>query len=343
MRLAGTGATLAAALLGGCATPSITGNPAVEVLALAETAPVGTTNQDAADDPAIWRSAADPAASLIVATDKKAGLHVYDLSGAEKSFLAAPGLNNVDLVELADGTVLVAASDRSDLARAQVFLARLDPADGRLEALERVAIGAGEGYGICLGDTASDGTIELFSPVKQGTVYRTALRRGADGRWDARTSALFTLPSQPEGCVYDPRTRRLYVGEEAVGVWMFDREDGSKRLVAPVDNGQLVADVEGLALAPEGADGGWLIVSSQGDNAYARYRLPDFAPAGRFRIAAGSIDAAEETDGIALDTRDFGPRFGGGLFIAQDGANVPSSQNFKLVSWQDILTALDGR
>ena len=40
-------------------------------------------------------------------------------------------------------------------------------------------------------------------------------------------------------------------------------------------------------LAPEGADGGYLIASSQGDNAFALYRLPNMAPSGHFRIARG--------------------------------------------------------
>ena len=54
--------------------------PAAVVHATGETEAVATTNADAADDPAIWRNPADPAASLIVGTDKKAGLHVYDLT-----------------------------------------------------------------------------------------------------------------------------------------------------------------------------------------------------------------------------------------------------------------------
>lgn len=347
MRRAIIAAPFAALLLNGCATSTSTGAPAVEVTARVETAPVGTTDQDAADDPAIWRNAADPGASLIVATDKKAGLHVYDLAGREMSFLAAPGLNNVDLVELADGTVLVFASDRADLIRAHAYLARLDTASGRLEPLGRVEIGAGEGYGICLGDSDSNsnsdraGTIEVFSPVKQGTVYRTLLSRGSDGKWRGTSSTAFAVPTQPEGCVYDTRTGKLYVGEERAGIWVYDRKAGNARLVAPVDNRQLVADVEGLALAPEGEDGGWLVVSSQGDNAYARYSLPDMMPSGRFRIVAGQIDATEETDGIALDKRDFGAQFPHGLFIAQDGNDVPISQNFKLVSWHDVMVALD--
>ena len=84
-----------------CATVPKSGDPTVPVFAVAETVPVMTENEDAADDPAIWRNAASPADSLIVATDKKAGLYVYGLDGQEKSFSPHPALNNVDLVDMA--------------------------------------------------------------------------------------------------------------------------------------------------------------------------------------------------------------------------------------------------
>src|SRR3546814_8619832 len=46
------------------------------ISARVETVPVKSPG-DAADDPAIWANPDDPAASLIVATDKKAGLYLY--------------------------------------------------------------------------------------------------------------------------------------------------------------------------------------------------------------------------------------------------------------------------
>ncbi|PKN04155.1 MAG: hypothetical protein CVU74_08335, partial [Deltaproteobacteria bacterium HGW-Deltaproteobacteria-9] len=110
---------------------------------------------------------------------------------------------------------------------------------------------------------------------------------------------------------------------------------GDKRMVAPIDNKLLVADLEGLAIAPEGDNGGYLVASSQGDNAYAVFRLPDMTPVGRFRIAAGTFGSTEETDGIELDNRDFGPDFPGGIFIAQDGVNPPAAQNFKYARWDE--------
>jgi 3-phytase len=81
-------------------------------------------------------------------------------------------------------------------------------------------------------------------------------------------------------------------------------------------------------------------VSSQGDNAYALYRLPGMEPAGRFRIAAGRFGATSETDGVALMGGSFGPDYPAGLFVAQDGDNAPNAQNFKLVSWADVLRAV---
>lgn len=332
-------AAMLALTVGGCATTPVTGDPAVPVYATAETEPVGTSNEDAADDPAIWRNPADPSKSLIVGTDKKAGLHVYDLQGRDLGFLGGGLYNNVDLAELPDGRVLVVASDRTDSATAHLLVATLDTDTAQLARLARIEVGSGEGYGVCMGERAADGTVDVFSAPKSGVIYRTRLTAG---RAEATgvTTILATVPSQPEGCVFDPRTGTLYIGEEAAGIWAIDMDSGDKRLVASVDNAMLVADVEGLALAAEGANGGYLVASSQGDNAYAVFTLPDMQPLGRFRIAQGTLGSVEETDGIALDPRSFGPDYPEGLFIAQDGINPPAAQNFKLVSWGAILEAL---
>lgn len=107
-------------------------------------------------------------------------------------------------------------------------------------------------------------------------------------------------------------------------------------------HGVTVPDVEGLALAPEGEDGGYLVASSQGDNAYAVYQLPTMEPVVRFRIAAGAFGSVEETDGIELDPRSFGPNVPDGLLIAQDGVNPPNAQNFKLVRWDLSLAQIEG-
>ncbi len=337
---------LAMAGLASCEQPAPTAVAAhtLSVMATAETEPVGTAREDAADDPAIWRNAADPAASLIVATDKKAGLHVYGLGGKSLAFDPAGRLNNVDLIDLGARGILVAASDRNDEANARIQLYRLDPAGPRLIKLGAVSGGKGEAYGICLAPGAN-GTVHAFSVLKEGLIEQIAL--SFDGKSvTGKTVRSLRVPSQPEGCVVDTRTNTLFIGEEKAGIWQFDsRGEGPSegKLVAKADGKSLVADVEGLALSPEGADAGWLIASSQGDNSFTIYRLPDMALAGRFKISKGQFGSVEETDGIALTLGDFGPAFPGGLFVAQDGENQPSAQNFKLVPWSTITGAVKPR
>lgn len=340
-------APVLALLAGGCATAEepvevriARSAPAATVQARGETEPVGTANADAADDPAIWRNAADPAASLIVGTDKKAGLYVYGLDGRVRDFNDAGRVNNVDLRDMGAAGIIVVASDRNDVAKAGLAVFRLDPATAKLTRLGAVAAGAGEAYGVCLSRRGD--ALDAFMVVKDGTINQVSLDLSA-GAVSGRIVRTMKLGTQSEGCAVDERTGRLYVAEEDVGLWRFDAAASGSTApvkVAPVDGRYLVADAEGVAIAPVGERGGYVIVSSQGDNAYALYRIEDDSYVGRFRIAAGAVGATEETDGIDLVTGDFGPAYPGGLFVAQDGFNAAGAQNFKLVAWDDVRKAL---
>lgn len=318
------------------------------VVATAETDPVDTT-ADAADDPAIWRNAGDPSKSLVIGTDKKAGIHVYSLAGKRLSFTPAARLNNVDLRDLgakSGGRVIAAASDRADAATAHVSLFTLDTAAAKLVPLGRFPVGAGEAYGMCLWTRASDHALFGFVVLKDGRIDQVAIDvSGAAPK--VTTVRSMKLGTQSEGCVVDDRTGQLYVAEEDVGLWRFDADPsapGTATPIAKVDGKTLVADAEGLALAPAGRSGGYLVVSSQGDNAYTLYRLPSATYAGRFRIGAsegeGAIDGTSDTDGIDLMLGDFGPAYPRGLLVAQDGDNAPATQNFKYVSWDAVRKVL---
>lgn len=320
--------------------------PAATVQARGETTPVGTLNADAADDPAIWQNTVNPSQSLIVGTDKKAGLYLYSLDGKVLNFINAGSVNNVDIrdkVTFADGRkgVLVVASDRNDIAHAKLALFELDPTGKKLMSLGSVAAGDGEAYGICLSQTAD--ALYGFSVLKDGTIHQIELNlsgRSPSGRI-VRT---MKLTSQSEGCVVDNGARKIYVAEEDVGLWQFDASPSGNTaptMVGRADNKSLVQDAEGVALADEGNGKGYIIVSSQGDNAYTVYNRIGGAFVGRFRIAQGQFGATEETDGIELSVGDFGPNYPGGLFVAQDGVNPVGAQNFKLVAWAEIKRALN--
>src|SRR5699024_9255977 len=90
--------------------------PVAVVTPLVETPPVKNAG-DAADDPAIWANPKDPAASLVIGTDKKAGMYVYDMQGLVTDFRPDGNMNNTDLREGFDlggkDSILVTASDRS--------------------------------------------------------------------------------------------------------------------------------------------------------------------------------------------------------------------------------------
>ena len=345
-------AIVAAIAMPGCAAREIPvaqriamSDPAVTLTARGETTPVpGAANADAADDPAIWRNPADPAASLIVGTDKKAGLYVYGLDGKVRDFHDAGRVNNVDL--LPDVTingapgVLVVASDRNDIAHAKLALFRLDTATAKLTALGKVDGGAGEAYGICL--YRDEARLYAFSVLKDGSIHQVQLDTSS-ATPTGRTVRSMKLGTQSEGCAADPRTKRLYVAEEDVGLWRFDAAATGSTTpvkVGPVDGKRLVDDAEGVAIAPVGDKGGYVVVSSQGDNAYALWRIADDSYVGRFRVKDGTIGGTEETDGIEIMTGDFGPQYPGGLMVIQDGHNGALTQNFKLVAWDDVKAAL---
>lgn len=347
---------LTACFLAGCATTSVT-TPvpfyhAVDVAAEAETTPVGTRNADAADDPAIWRNAANPSASLVLGTDKKAGLYVYGLDGAVRDFAPAGALNNVDLrdVKLSDGSsrILVGASDRSDRAKPHVALFDLNGNSGKLTVLgSHPFLKAGhapvEAYGFCMGGALAAGELaRAYVVLKDGMVAENRLVE-RNGTIESEYVRSVKFATQSEGCVVDDATKTLYVAEEDIGVWKVplapETLTGQSFKVVGAADG-LVDDVEGLAIARQSDGRAWLVVSSQGDNAYALYDLATGQSAGRFRVNGGAIGGTSETDGIDLIVGDFGPAFPDGIFVAQDGDNAPKAQNFKMLSWRSIRTAL---
>jgi len=319
----------------------------VDVFAVRETTPVASAD-DAADDPAIWHNAADPLASLVIGTDKDAGLNVYGLDGAVKSFLPAGLVNNVDLRAgiMVNGAeaVVVAASDRNDIANGMMPLYTLDTVTATLTEIVKVPAQVAEAYGICLYRRPADAALFAFINDTDGRINQFSVDlSGAEP--NVQLVRTFSVATQPEGCVVDDRTGLLYVGEEVAGVWRFDAAPDAPVTptgFARVDGVTLVADVEGMAVVPVGETGGYLVVSSQGDNTYNLYDIESFALLGRFRIVdnGAGVDGTFETDGIDVMPGDFGPDFPEGIFIAQDGDNAPDNQNFKYVSWAAVKAAL---
>jgi 3-phytase len=338
------------ALLLSCQTSMVIGAPpVVEVRAVGETAPVEHP-EDAADDPAIWVDRDDPGRSLILGTNKQGGLCVHDLSGRLLQFLPVGRINNVDVrqgVRAGEGgTIDIAVASHRERRAVSVFAIRATADGPRVEELpgSPFAVGVAEPYGICLARDAESGAATVYVNDKAGLIEAWRLDLSNPSEPGATLERSFKLSSQVEGMVVDDARNVLFVGEETVGVWRIDlseRDPVPALVMGASAAGPLVPDVEGVAIARLVGGRDLLLVSSQGNNTFLALDLePPHGLRGVFAIGSGDFGGAEDTDGIEVCVLPLGPDFPGGVFIAQDGMNEPSHQNFKLVRWGDIVGAL---
>jgi 3-phytase len=321
--------------------------PAVETDAVAHAG-------DAADDPAIWANPKDPGGSLVVGTDKQGGLHVYDMHGKSRQFVADGKMNNVDLrsgYRLGGReAVLVTASDRTSKS---IAIYDLETSTGQLvnvaDGLQPT--GLSDPYGQCMYHSRRSGRTYVFISDPDGLVRQWELVPTRAGKVRAKKVRDITFGSQTEGCVADDESGILYVAEEDVGLWRITAEPTRGATPTLVDkvatNPRLKDDLEGVGLYDLGGGRGYLVVSSQGNNSYAVYRREgDNAYLGSFSVIADparGIDGISETDGLDVSSANLGPGFEHGAMIAQDGRNLlpVENQNFKFVPWSEIAKALN--
>ncbi|MGH2690068.1 MAG: phytase, partial [Actinomycetota bacterium] len=332
-------------LWGPAARPATAATP---VTADVETTPVPSSG-DAADDPAIWIHPADPSQSVVIGTDKRGGLGVYDLAGALVEYRADGRFNNVDLrpgfaLGGRSETLVVATETGTGSLRAYV----VDPATRRLSDVGAAALDPGlDGHGVCLYTSRVSGSTFAFVTSERGQVAQLELADDGAGRvaavpvrgpWPGGRSA--------EACVADDELGHVYLSDESEGtIWRHGAEPtaapGARTLVDSPASGRVVPETEGMALVDLGNRRGLLLASVQGANAFAAYEREGNAFAGSFAVAAGpTVDGCEATDGIDATTTALGPRFPHGLFVCHDAANAGGNQNFKLVGLEKVLGAL---
>ncbi|MBL4878688.1 MAG: phytase [Hyphomonas sp.] len=334
---------VAALLLSACATEPVQQIYAIDtapIPAAVETAPMTGTG-DKADDPAVWVNLANPAASLVLGTNKDEGLHVYNLAGEELQFLDVGRVNNVDL----RGDVAVASNDETNA----ISWFTIDSATATVSHIGDTPTLKDEPYGICAGrvgttyyamPTYKDGMAQIWS------VQTDMLSEGPELVAEIQVGQFGQL--QLEGCVFDEANGQVFLGEEEHGVWKLDLTDWT---VAPISvdtiaaqNG-LVADVEGMDIWAGQNGEGYLVVSSQAADRFVVYDLKaPHAPRGVFTVTAnadGSIDAVTHTDGLDVNSAPL-PGFPKGILVVQDDGNPASGvdQNFKLVDWSLVEAAL---
>jgi 3-phytase len=299
---------------------------------------------DAADDPAIWINDSQHDKSLIFGTDKKYGLNIYSLHGELVQTLPVGKINNIDIRQniLINGQYkdIAVASNRSNQSMSVFSINEF----GVTKHLTDIPTDLNDVYGLCL--YQHDGQLEVIINDTDGQFNRYQLTIDISDI-SAKKIDYFRANSQPEGCVVDDDTKRLFFGEESTGVWKMQLDNINEQpvLIAKA-HAPVKPDIEGMGIYSIDGEK-FLVVSSQGNNRFAIYRIDaDNELLGVFEISANKalgIDAVSETDGIEVTSVALSDRFPKGLLVVQDGRNVMpmAPQNFKLVSGEylyDFIT-----
>jgi 3-phytase len=335
-----------------------------DVAPVAETDPVPSPG-DAADDIAIWVHPSDKTKSVIVGTNKqhggKGGLYVYGLDGKLISSVPGKRMNNVDMrygFTLAGKKCdLFAATNRDD-ERADFFV--IDPDSRKLTPVGSIALGKKSAlsgftdpYGIALAQDRKNGTFYVIVSDRYRLVAQFELAEN-EGRVAGKLVRLWDEKRTIEGMVADDVHGCVYLGAESGGIIRYATRPALASLPAkagepPADRrtidttgpaGHLAVDVEGLALYETTGGGGYLLASSQGNSRFVIYDRKTLAYLATFRIRPNEkkkIGGVTDTDGIDAVSGNLGPLFPLGAFIAQDGDNGDLHQNFKIVSWTDLI------
>lgn len=313
-----------------------------------------TPGIDAADDPAIWVNTENPEASLILGTNKKGGIHVYNMNGDELQYVQSGCMNNIDLRDnfyyQKQNVVMVAASNCS---KNTISLFYIDKTNLTLsDTILNIKSSVDFVYGLC-----------MYKSVVSDKFYVFVNGEGADvEQWEvyteneilaAKLTRNFKVSSKPEGMVADDIEGKLYIGVEEEGILKINAEpeypfetlwvNGSN----PSQQSFVSSDIEGLALyKTEGTT--YLIASSQGNFSYAVFKIgePDQYLLS-FVIDDGMIDGVIETDGLEIVNTPLNSKFPKGMLVLQDGYNFKNdtlrNQNFKYVSWEKIEKLLENQ
>lgn len=317
------------------------------ITANAETDPVESfIGEDAADDPAIWVNPRNPEKSLVLGTQKKAGIYVYDLSAKTRQFIAAGHINNVDIrngFEYNDKVVALVAGSNRSINSISLFVIDTESAIVS-DTVANIKSSVDEVYGLCMYKSKTDNSFYIFVNGKGGKIEQWKVWSDSN-IIKADLTRSFSVNSQPEGMVTDDKNGMLYLGVEEQGICRINAEPEADTTLnwlneSSESNPAIKYDIEGLAIYHSPAKS-YLIVSIQGNFSYAIWEIgktDNYLTS--FVIWESEIDGVEETDGLDVTNIALGKNYPEGLLVVQDGFNYNNdslvNQNFKFISCEKI-------
>ncbi len=250
--------------------------PTIPIISpVAETTIHNPVEKADADDPAIYINAEDPASSLTIATFKRGGLGVYDLTGKEIQTITPPKIryNNVDIAygvkspsQMVGETNLVDLAIASDRKNDTLAIFSINPHGYELGTNKRSILqnvtsidiptsifgvddGEATAYGLAVyTSVAEDKTYVFVSQSDGNKIAQLELKPeigGADRfTVNAEIVRILEIPIPPgleiedafvEGMVVDKETGMLYLAQENFGIWKVDAEPNSDRKLILVD------------------------------------------------------------------------------------------------------------
>jgi 3-phytase len=333
------------------ATDAAVGGPAgTAVVPVLVSEPVAVDS----DDPAIWINPEDPAASLVLGTDKGGALYVFNLDGkilADKTVSGQARINNVDVEYgmMLGGvpTDIAVASDRdANLLRAYKVPDMTPIDNGGFPAFEGLAPELRRPMGVALFKRPADGAVFVVVSRKAGPsgAYLWQYRLEDDGNGALKATKVREFgefsggDSEIEAVAVDDDLGYVYYSDEAAGVYKYpadpDVPDANEPLALFGTTG-FTEDREGISIYRTGEGTGYLLVSDQQANAFRvfpREGVPG-APHEHPEIAVFQV-STNESDGSEVTNVPLGDRFPAGLFVA-----MSDNRTFQYYSWLDIEKA----
>jgi len=322
--------------------------------------PVGHTDpvRDDPDDPAVWIHPTDPAASLILGTNKvKApggALSVYGLDGKLRQSVAnLDRPNNVDVeygLATPQGPIDIAVVTERLQQQLRIFRVNAEGVKDVTGQTKVFADRTGEQaapMGVSLYKRPADGAIFAIVAPKDGPrdAYLAQYRLEADaqGRVNAkfvRYFGMFSGKGEIEAVAVDDALGYVYYADEGDGIHKYqanpDHPAASAQL-AHFGRTGFRADREGIGIYTR-ADGTGYIVCTDQLKGSAEYHI--FKREGEpgqphdhdqeVRIVKGGSD---ETDGLEVVSTPLGPRFPRGLMVTMNS----SGKNFLIFDWNSVM------
>ncbi len=311
-----------------------------------------------ADDPAIWIHPTEPERSIIVGTDKVAGIYVWNMAGEILQVLPQTGRsNNIEVrsdVEFAGQRVTLVAANLRDAGKLAVF--KLNPDYTGSNVLLPLADASSDSnniqpdtYGFGLYRRPADAALFVFDRPKNGGAirqYRISDNGTASGVFVTPVRDLNYAGKTAEGFVADDDLGFIYISEEGKGIHKYhaDPTMNSDAIALFALEDGVVADREGVGLYKCDDGTGYLLLSSQGNSTVKIYErqgsnrfLKTIIP------AAASGDYWLGADGLEVTSSTAGPSFPKGFVAVHDEAG----SRFHLYDWEafagaDLNICVDG-